>query len=626
VLRRCLEKNPRNRLSAIGDARLELEERDEAAPAGAVSPSRSRAWQAAVLVAAIAGASGMTWLVSSWLRSSPQATLSRTSVLPPDGTTLFRDSTGYAISPDGHLLAFVTGELQSGRKTGLWLRSLDSVTARLLAGTEGASLPFWSPDSRHLAFFTGDGKLKKIGVDGGPIEEICDAKEGRGGTWSPKGVIVFAPNVDGPLMQVPPGGGTPRGATALDAARSESAHRFPQFLPDGDHFLYAALPAHAGAFDVFIGSISDSTPVLLLAAQGTPTFVPPDRLVFLRRGTLLSQRFDPARRLLGGEPASVTDVPGGVDAGYTGHGAASASTNGTLAYLRDQGADVSVMWLDQSGRQIGKVAVPPGKYTDVSMARDGRLGVLARQTSATFSDLWRVDLEHGGASRIVDAPGNNRYPVLSPDGERFVFCTDRDGPEDVFVKSTTDAAPEQPVLRSKVLFKRPASWSMDGRFVVFQEFGLDVRSDLSVITMADRTSKTYSRTPAYERVGAISPDNQWMAYVADDTGRNEMYVQAFPTPGRKHRISSDGAKTVWWRRDGKQLLFTNDDNTELLVADVDTRGEFSSSAPRVVGHLPKRVAGLDVTPDLQRILALVNEASTVPLSITVVQNWTAPAR
>jgi hypothetical protein len=278
---------------------------------------------ALLLASAVVAATGATWLASSWLQSSPQATMSRLSVLPPDGATLFPDSTGFAISPDGHTLAFVSGDFPSGRKAGLWLRSFDSVTPRPLPGTEGTSLPFWAPDSRHLAFFTSDGKLKKIGVDGGSVEEICDAKDGRGGSWSAKGVIVFAPSIDGPLMQVPSSGGTPRPVTALDAPRGETAHRFPQFLPDGDHFLSATLPAHAGAFDILVGSISDSTRARLLAAQGTPTFVPPDRLVFLRKGTLLAQRFDPARRLLAGEPASVGDVPGGVDVGYRGQGARS---------------------------------------------------------------------------------------------------------------------------------------------------------------------------------------------------------------------------------------------------------------------------------------------------------------
>jgi serine/threonine protein kinase len=629
LLRRCLEKDPRNRLGWIGDARLELNERDELVPeVDAVSGRpRNRAWQAVIVVAAIASGSAATWAVSSRLRSSPAPALSRLSVLPPSGTTLYPETTSVALSPDGRTLAFVT-EFTPTESPRLWLRSIDSTTARLLPGTDGASRPFWSPDGRYVAFFQ-EGKLKKVDVNGGRAEEICDAKDGRGGSWGSKGMIVFAPLNAGPLMQVPAAGGTPRPVTALDDARGETAHRFPLFLPDGDHFLYAVLPAHAGAYDIVVGSISGASRATLLAAQGTPVFVPPNQLVFMRKGTLLAQRFDPDRRLLAGDATALADVPSALP-GSTGNGWVSASAGGTIAYLAEQPVKTGLVWFDQTGRQTGIVSIPPGNYGQVTLARNGHQAALTRWTSATFWDLWLVDLDRGGASRLADAPGNNGYPVWSPDGERIIFATNRDGPEDIFVQSVSAGTPEEPVFRSKAQFKRPLSWSVDGKYVVYLELGPETRADLFVISLADRTSRPYLRTPADETFGTISPDGRWMAYVSNETGREEVYVQTFPTPGRKRRISSMGAalgvSKAWWRQDGRQLLFVNGDSSELSVADVDGQNEFSSSPPRVVGHLPKGVEALDVTPDLKRVLALVNEGSNVAPSITVVQNWTSGAR
>jgi len=236
LLRRCLEKDRRRRLSAIGDARLELEEREEVRAGQVASERRASRGRTALAVAvAVVVTGAATWFASSWLRPTSRAAVSRLSLMPPEGTTLFQDSNSVAISPDGRTIAFTTGDFSSGRLTGIWVRGLDSLTVRLLPGTDGASLPFWSPDGGSIAFFTA-GKLKKISISGGRPEEICNATDGRGGTWSPNGTIVFAPSNAGPLMQVRAGGGTPQVVTALDETRGETAHRFPLFLPDGDHF------------------------------------------------------------------------------------------------------------------------------------------------------------------------------------------------------------------------------------------------------------------------------------------------------------------------------------------------------------------------------------------------------
>ena len=259
LLRRCLEKDPRKRLSAIGDARLELDEIDAPtiAPLSVARGARGGVagwlWPAVALIAAATAIAALAWRPKP---SVAEARVSRLSVLGPQGVSLFPDSANLAISPDGTMVAFFTGSA-SQTETELWVRSLDSMAVRRLEGGDGGQLPFWSPDSRRIGFFT-PLKLKTIAVTGGRAETLADSPGGRGGTWSPNGVIVYAPDASGPLFQIPASGGTPAAVTALDAQRKESGHRFPNFLPDGKHFLFAALPGKLGKFEVFVGSLNDT--------------------------------------------------------------------------------------------------------------------------------------------------------------------------------------------------------------------------------------------------------------------------------------------------------------------------------------------------------------------------------
>jgi Tol biopolymer transport system component len=628
LLRRCLEKDPRKRLASIADARLDLDERDDARierpAAGMRVPSRTP-WIAATIVAALVTGVA-TWLVSSARRSAAPTLVTRFSILPALATALLPDSTTVAISPDGRMAVFVTGTSTGAAadSSGLWLRPVGSLNAQRLAGTEGAVLPFWSPDGRQVAFFTNDHKLKKIAVEGGHVEEICDAPDGRGGTWNRDGIIVFAPANGGPLMRVPATGGTPRPVTTLDGGRGESGHRFPLFLPDGDHFLYAVVPARAGNFDIFVGSLSGSNRDLLLSAQSTPVFSEPGYLLFVRKGGLVVQRFDANRRTLSGEPVSLPDVPGAIGDQYMAGPAVSASAGGTLAYLSDLPAHTSLAWFDQAGLRTSSVAVPAGRYIGVSLAADGRHAVLIRWTSPTTNDLWIADLDRGGASRLTDASGAIQGAIWSPDGERVAFSNNPDGPRDIYIKSTGGANAEEPLYRSKALAKDPQSWSGDGQFLVYQELSPATNWDLRVLPLSgDRTPKPYVQTPFNDTAGVISPDGRWMAYLSDETGRNEVYVQSFPTPGRKYRVTTDGAGRAWWRNDGRQLLIVSLDRTQILVADVRAGSEFATDAARTVGRLPKGVTAIDATPDVKRLLALVDEGSDTSRSVTVVQNWTA---
>jgi len=386
LLRRCLEKDPHARLGAISDARLELDEKepapDETGPGVATArPSLvTRLWPALAGVLVTAVVAALLWPAS---RPDAAGGLARLSMLPPPGTELYPDSTGVAISPDGTMVAFVVGSLTRSDAQ-LWVRSLDSTTARHLEDAEGAQLPFWSPDSRRIGFFT-TSKLKTIAASGGRAEVLCDAPGARGGAWSPSNVIVFAPDAGGPLFRIPASGGTPPApATTLDAARKEYGHRFPAFLPDGNHFLYASLPGRNGKFDIFAGSLGDASRTLVGSMDSAPVYADPGWLLYARQGVLAAQAFDPRTLQLTGDPVSLPDEPTAIldpALSFTAGRMTSVSLGGTLAYFSAPSMNTTVAWFDAAGQSTGTLNVPPGHYESVTISPDGTHAVLTRSTS-----------------------------------------------------------------------------------------------------------------------------------------------------------------------------------------------------------------------------------------------------
>ena len=310
LLRRCLEKDPKKRLSSIADARLELDELDgPASPAPSLRARLSLVWLGA------AGLAGAVVAIAAWLliapanRAAGDPTPMRVSILSPDGVTLAFDSAESAISPDGRQVAFTTTD-PSGTSR-LSVRSISDMTARPIAGTENAYLPFWSPDGQEIAFFTA-GKLNKVPVQGGTVEVLCEAKDGRGGTWNAAGVIVFAPTNGGPLQRVSANGGDPHAVTTLDAAKGEAGHRFPWFLPDGQHFLFAALPAKDGKFDLYVGSLDSPARQAVGSAESAAVYADPGYLLYARKNSLVAQRFDARTLQASGEPVTIGDAPSSI--------------------------------------------------------------------------------------------------------------------------------------------------------------------------------------------------------------------------------------------------------------------------------------------------------------------------
>ena len=631
LLRRCLEKDPRRRLSAIGDARLELEERDAVAAPAAIAPPPARPSRFNYVASALAGA-----LVASlaaalvWNRLAPRANpaTTRLSILSPAGEEeLYPDSTGVTISPDGRKVAFIVGGnvIQSGAGQ-LWVRSLDTLEAHRVDGADGAQLPFWAPDGRRLGFFA-NSKLETVDAAGGRVQVLCDAPdEGRGAVWTPSNDIIFAPSASGPLYRISGNGGSLNTLTKLDPSK-EFGHRFPTLLADGDHFLYASLPSHDGLFDIYASSLSNPAARTLVGAmESAPVYADPGWLLFARQGVLTAQRFDRTALKLVGEPIPLEDAPSAIldpRFSYTAGRIVSAAANGTLAYFTLPSNNITAAWMDAAGQITGKLDIPPGHYDAATISPDGTHAVLVRSTSPSQSSLWLTDLARGGAVPLTTGRGRNDSPVWSPDGSRVVFTSDRSGADDFYVKDIADSAPERLLYHSPVLFENPESWSPDGQTIVMTVLSAQTAQDVWLLDLhGGPKASPLVVGPRKDVGGIVSPDGHSMIYASDDTGRVQLFVTTFPHPGLRVQVSNGGALIGWWSPDNRQILYVSDDARTLWRADVQAGTTMRVSAPVKLATLPPNVNSLAAMPDRRTFLVLMPERAGEG-SITVVQNWLA---
>jgi Tol biopolymer transport system component len=459
VLRRCLEKDRTRRLRDIGGVSILIEDLADSQPtaAGTTQPvvairgrRRERVAWAALVLALTAAAIALAIPV---LRRVPADTPAiRFSVSPPPNVTLSLGNGQVAsvISPDGRRIAFVAA--RAGELNRLWIRSIDSLDAQPLPGTETATQPFWSPDSRSLGFFAG-GKLKTIDASGGPVQSLCDALNARGGTWSRNGVIVFG-SLGGGLFKVAASGGQPTPLTMPDASRGEGAYRFPSFLPDGRRFVYLAAPSNT----IWLGSLDAKETRRLLSAESQAQHVAPGYLLFARQGTLLAQPFDARRTAATGDPMPIAEQ---VASDPSGSVAFSVSENGTLAYrIGAAGLSTQTTWFDPAGKPIGPVG-SPGPYRNPDLSPDGtRVAMEAADAQSRTQDIWLLGLARGVVSRLTFDPRNDTYPVWSPDGNRIAFGSDREGGFNLYEKLSNGAAGEELLLKSSVdATVAPFSWS-----------------------------------------------------------------------------------------------------------------------------------------------------------------------
>jgi Tol biopolymer transport system component len=635
LVRRCMEKKLRQRLSHIGEARILLEDvLSGAAPAEPVTAaprmSRERFLGVVASVAVVFAALG--WGAFAYFRRAPEdAQTMRFFVSTPDTGRLAMTAPTpsgavvgpLAVSPDGHRIAIVA--TRADGKSQLWVRSLDTLTAQSLAGTEGAFQPFWSPDSRFLGFFAG-GRLKKIEVSGGPPITLCDAPDPRSGAWNPDGAILFAPTPTSGLQKVSAAGGMPTVATTL--GQGEIVHMRPFFLPDGRHFLYRVSTGPGGG-PIYVGSLDSTERKLLFNADSANVFYSQGYILFLRETTLMAQPFDARRLVLTGDAFPIAENILNTNT-QNPFGIFSMSENGVLAYQTGTEAVGSqLVWFDRTGKQVG-VLGDSASYGDLELSPDRRQAIVSilDQTRRT-RDLWLYDVSRNLRTRFTFDPADERESIWSPDGSRVVFNSLRKGHFDFYQKASSGAGTEEVLLEDNVLNKYPSSWSPDGRFILYYTASSTpgTGADLSVLPLSgDRKPTSFLNTQFNETDPQFSPDGRWVAYVSNESGGTEVYVAPFPGPGGKRQISTGGGSYPRWRHDGAEIFYFAPDR-KLMAAAVSGKGEsFEVGAVKPLFET-RAVLGFryfyDVSADGQRFLINTAPEQAASAPITVVLNWTA---
>jgi Tol biopolymer transport system component len=625
IVGRCLEKAPEERFQSARDLAFDLEAFSGLSGPGAAPPPR-RPWRsrpgqtlvALLVVGAIAAALLVGWR-GELLRDERAQTAARDEVrfrVTPPSTV--RQVSDIRLSPDGRFLAFVGTDSDGKRQ--LWVHPLRALEARALPGTEDIrGGPFWSPDGRSLGFFTLD-RLKRIDASGGVPQTICDVPSAydmvKHGAWSRQGVVIFAANVD-VLYRVSAAGGEPAPLTRLDEARRERIHQFPQFLPDGRQFVYAVrseAPEHRG---IRLGSLDAAETRLLLRGEQPASYAWPGYL-FVRRGrALLAQPFDTERLVATGEPFTVAES---VD-----FGGFSASETGVLAFVSSPSETVQPTWFDRGGRRLG-AAGEPGAYARIALSRDERQAALQRlDPRFQTSDIWLLDLAHGALTRFTSDPGVESDPVWSPDGRRLAFTARGEGaPQLALFHKALGGGPAERVLPESAGWAFVEDWSPDGGFLLYGA-GIGGRDGLWAVPL-DGERKPFSllQGPFPKDEPQLSPDGRFVAYMAYEAGRFDVYVQEFPAPGARARFSAEGGAQPRWRGDGRELFYIAPDGT-LMAVDVKAGAMLEPGIPRKLfstGLGPPTDDQYAVTADGQRFLVLM-PVDTAPPTITVVLNWTA---
>lgn len=621
LLHACLQKDPKRRLQAAGDWKLLLT--DEADPPGGaglqpaagLQPGQSRFGKIAIAAAAVFAVATVALGIISYRHVSeepPQVT--KLSLAAPDKANFSVRGAIPQISPDGRRIVFAP---RIDEKTDLWVRDLDSLSARMLSGTSGATYPFWSPDSRWVGFFA-DNKLKRIDVTGGPPLTVCDAAGGRGGTWSQNGVIVFATYSDG-LRRVAAAGGT---STLIrsggpSVTGGPGVIRYPWFLPDGRHFLYSTVGAvSVQSVDAGLGpdTLKEVLKVNSNAVYAPPTGSSPGYLLYLRDRTLMAQLFDASKLELAGDPVPVAEQVAFVSPPAAGQ--FSAARNGTLVYAPEVPQNKQLTWFDRNGKSVGFVGTPADTRS-VAISPDGSTVAADPRDPYGTHDIWLHDLVRGTSSRLTFRPGAIGLPVWSPDGRRIGFAASYNVP---LVRNATGAGEDGPIGKDHSTI---ADWSHDGQWLI--QSRNDPKTFLDVWASplyGEKKPFAYLNGEYNEQNAKLSPNGQWLAYASDESKRFEVYVQTFPEHGGKWQISTDGGDYPVWSRDGHELYFIGADR-KLRVVEIKGDGKnFTPSVPRPLFELAAQ-APFDVSKDGRFLIQLPVEQDTTNVLLTVITNWQA---
>jgi Tol biopolymer transport system component len=627
VVRICLAKDPDDRWQSAHDIAGELKWIAEGSQAGVPAPMavvtrRKNRERLAWIGFGIATLLAATFAVA-YLRRAPRLLPAVRAMLPLPETMFLGE---LSISPDGTRLAFTASK--QGGQPALWIRRLDGSSAQRVPGAENAYFPFWSPDGRFVGFFA-EGKLKRVDPTGGAILTICDAQRGVGGTWNRDGTIVFAPVPTSGLYRVPAAGGQPAPVTKLDSSRHETAHRYPQFLPDGRHFLYMAAnlsaPANDPANSIRVGSIDGKGDKILLRVASGASYAS-GHLLYVRDGTLLAQEVDLSRLVTKGEPVPIVQRLGLY--GFQFFWPFSVSENGVIVAAPELNNPSRLLWLDRSGKQIGSVG-EPGFIGNPRLSPDGcKLAVDRYDPSRDTAEIWIYDTLSGVGTKFAFSPAHDGIPIWSPDGISILFASDRKakgahsdlwikpidgGKERIFAESSDDRGPED--------------WSRDGRFLSFSVIEARGRRNTQLWfldTTRERRVVPFATDADIQGNSRFSPEGRWIAYSSNESGRFEVYVRAFPGPGGEWQVSTSGGSFPVWRRDGKELFYLSLDN-KITAVPVATDGTFRAGSPVSLFSVNPKIFNTvyDVSSDGSRFLVNSQPADQGSPPLEVLVHWTS---
>jgi Tol biopolymer transport system component/predicted Ser/Thr protein kinase len=606
VIRTCLAKEPDHRFQTATDLKRALSWALEQPSA----PKASRRAWIAVAMAAMLVAAGGGWAVFHFRQSSADDHVIRFQIAPPEGVGISGGGNlggGFAISPDGQNVAFI-GVVKG--KTGLWVRPLDAANARLIRGSESASRPFWSPDSRSIAFGTGS-VLQRVDLSRETISKICDVRGVySGGSWSDDGRILFVIRDVG-IFQVPASGGSPAQVTAIDLTHGEHGHGNPLALPGG-HFLYQLMTQESQSQEVYAASLAKSAEKIRLLAnafqvQYASAGNGEDYLLWIRDQTLVAQRFNTEKLQLIGEPRPIVDP------------VATASIGGrSLIY----GSDIALRqlkWLDRKGKELGLLG-EPGPWAFNRISPDGR-----RVATTRVGRLWLVETGRGVASLLTSTGGLN--PLWSPDGRTVLFSR---LPGIIYRINADGSGKEEPVTESTER-RYATDWSRDGRFVIYTEEAQERGRDLWVLPVTPdgrlepgAKPRPFVREPLDQHVARFSPDTRWVAYQSNESGQWEVYVRSFPEAREKLHISTAGGDNPQWGAGGHELFYRSREGKLMVVTLKSSGTSLDASLPRELFTLPPSLPGptpYEVTADGQRFLVSDVAANSEPLNVIV--NWPA---
>jgi serine/threonine protein kinase len=634
AIRRCLAKDPEDRWQTARDLALELRwlatpsavtSSDALRPVVPVSPKNKFRKYIPYIIEALA-LFAVAYLFGRPARTATAPVTLRANIIPPEKSqfaSIETDEGGVpAVSPDGRYL--VSPLHDADGKVRLWLRPLQSTEGKVLPGTEGSGHAFWSPDSRSVAFFS-SGKLKRTDIDGSAVYNIADAALGRGGSWNSDGVIIFSAAQGEPISKVSASGGTPVAVTKLDLANGIGSHRWPQFLPDGKHFLFIVRSEKPNGTGLYVASLDDPQPHLILNTIFNASYVTPGYLLFVRDDALFAQKFDASSLKLSGEPISLPDRVSVFSPAL--NALFSASNTGVLAYYPAQsgsgGADL--VWYDHSGKKSS--ALTQLFLTASSISPDGTwVALSAYSPNEWIPKLWKLDLQRGTKTPLSQEFG--LAPIWSPDGQTIYYSHIVGNDGQIYRVKASGGGTEEAVFPPGGLSEAPTSVCSDGKTLLFTRSpsnNFQISSTWSVSLSGE--SKPSQLLPNEQRAGraTFSPDCKWVAYESRLTGSREIAIIHFPDGARKYQVSTSGGFNPKWRRDGKELFFYSPLDSSISSVSVQENGQellLGKPTPLFQVHpFAPRLGVFDVTADAQRFIVFGDTSSFSSVPLTVVTNW-----